>query len=191
MNDFQYYRQLSFEELITDPEFRRWVFSPSEASDKYWRGLTKKYPETSKRVEEARSFLLSTRLHFEVKKYSIGKIEENLKKVIHRRDLEQGNRLLVLRRKLQALPAAKWWMIAACGLLVAAITIWTISGSSNDLIYKTNFGQWEVLSLPDGTSVHLNANSKLTLGKDWSEGSVQKVWLEGEAFFRSRRKNFR
>jgi ferric-dicitrate binding protein FerR (iron transport regulator) len=56
-------------------------------------------------------------------------------------------------------------------------------------VYTTAYGEKEQILLPDGSSVVLNANSKLRLSSDWdlnkagSEAIVREVWLEGEAFF--------
>ncbi len=189
MNDFEYYRQLSFEELIIDPKFRRWVFSPTKERSMFWQGLMERYSETSDKIFEARSFLLATKFHFEVKRYSEKEVEANLIEVLGRRDRDHQTLLRSLYKKLKDWSVTGRWMIAACGLFVVIIGGWFIlSNKSESKIYLTNYGQWEQLSLPDGSEVHLNANSKLTLGNDWSGGSIQKVWLEGEAFFDVRKK---
>ena len=49
--------------------------------------------------------------------------------------------------------------------------------------YRTDFGQWETVELPDGSVVELHANSELIVAKDWANGITRQVWLEGEAFF--------
>jgi len=60
--------------------------------------------------------------------------------------------------------------------------------STDRLIYTSNIefevplGQMSVVSLPDGTKVHLNSGSKLVYGSDFSSGN-RIVNLEGEAFF--------
>lgn len=57
------------------------------------------------------------------------------------------------------------------------------------LVYTTTYGETEHILLPDGSSVELNANSKLTVSSDWNaalqqdEAFVREVWLEGEGFF--------
>jgi ferric-dicitrate binding protein FerR (iron transport regulator) len=40
-----------------------------------------------------------------------------------------------------------------------------------------------MVELPDGSRVKLNANSELSLAKDWEIGENRKVYLTGEAFF--------
>jgi transmembrane sensor len=52
-----------------------------------------------------------------------------------------------------------------------------------ETIYKTPFGKTQKLTLPDGSTVILNANSKLHFSKNWSKTADRIVWLEGEAEF--------
>ena len=61
----------------------------------------------------------------------------------------------------------------------------TSVASANDAetMYKTPFGKTQKLTLPDGSSVILNANSKLRFSKNWSKTADRVVWLEGEAEF--------
>ncbi len=48
---------------------------------------------------------------------------------------------------------------------------------------KTAFGETLPFTLPDGSKVVLNANSKLTFSENWEEEDLREIWLEGEAFF--------
>ena len=55
--------------------------------------------------------------------------------------------------------------------------------------YQTEYGQLQVLMLPDSSRVTLNGNSTLSYRADWNASptgeteAVREVWLEGEAFF--------
>ncbi len=54
--------------------------------------------------------------------------------------------------------------------------------------YQTEYGQLQVIMLPDSSRVTLNGNSTLSYRADWSNptdqtGAVREIWLEGEAFF--------
>lgn len=50
--------------------------------------------------------------------------------------------------------------------------------------YKTNVGQVKKLELPDGTTVWLNAMSRIRIGQGFNNAATRSVYLdEGEAFF--------
>lgn len=49
--------------------------------------------------------------------------------------------------------------------------------------YRTAYGEWKKIELPDGSIVSLNANSELKFIKGWENGEPRQVWLKGEAFF--------
>lgn len=76
------------------------------------------------------------------------------------------------------------WTIAA-SILALVTAVWWIWGQPEQrlLTYETGYGETEVLLLDDGTSVTLNANSKLTWNKDWEESGVRVAELVGEAYF--------
>jgi transmembrane sensor len=48
---------------------------------------------------------------------------------------------------------------------------------------ETQFQQRKQVTLPDGSLVTLNADSKLRIADNWGDASTREVWLEGEAFF--------
>lgn len=48
---------------------------------------------------------------------------------------------------------------------------------------KTHFGKTQKVTLPDGSTVLLNANSLLRFSKNWSKTADRIVWLDGEAEF--------
>ena len=41
----------------------------------------------------------------------------------------------------------------------------------------------QMIELPDGSELMLNANSSIQFNQDWSEGNNREVWLTGEGFF--------
>lgn len=50
-------------------------------------------------------------------------------------------------------------------------------------VFETGIAQRVLLTLPDGTSVILNRDSRLSYNKDWSANKTREIWLEGEASF--------
>lgn len=77
----------------------------------------------------------------------------------------------------------KWAIAASVLALVSAI--WLVWGQQeqNLLTYETGYGQTEEILLDDGTSVTLNANSRLIWNKEWEKSGVRAAELVGEAYF--------
>ncbi|MDF9797941.1 transmembrane sensor [Catalinimonas alkaloidigena] len=80
------------------------------------------------------------------------------------------------------LPYKKWLSIAATisGLILLA-TVGLLFLYPNETVYETAYGETKSITLPDGSSVTLNANSSLLVKNDFSD--QREVWLDGEAFF--------
>ncbi|GAB3039503.1 FecR family protein [Spirosoma pulveris] len=53
-----------------------------------------------------------------------------------------------------------------------------------DLTCQTAFGKMSTLTLPDGSTVTLNGNSRLRYAPRWTSHQTREVWLDGEGFFR-------
>jgi transmembrane sensor len=95
--------------------------------------------------------------------------------------------------KIRRLPLQRKWLSVAATvsvLLLSGLVYLYFSGAYRPTqVYTTAYGEKEQIILPDGSSVVLNANSKLTLSSDWnlnkvgSEAFVREVWLDGEAYF--------
>jgi ferric-dicitrate binding protein FerR (iron transport regulator) len=78
-----------------------------------------------------------------------------------------------------------WWAAAAASVFI----IWCLTGSSESISSKaidntvsTNTGYKASISLPDGSKVWLNGDSKITYDGDL-KGNTREVFLSGEAFF--------
>jgi ferric-dicitrate binding protein FerR (iron transport regulator) len=78
-------------------------------------------------------------------------------------------------------------LVAASFLLVAATSVWLFLKYENQNVYltevKTVFGEIKRITLPDGSTVVLNANSVLKVPKVWKDNGKRNVWIEGEAYF--------
>jgi ferric-dicitrate binding protein FerR (iron transport regulator) len=78
-------------------------------------------------------------------------------------------------------------LVAASFLVIAATTIWMFLKYENQNIYlsevKTVSGEIKRITLPDGSTVVLNANSILKVPKVWKDNAIRNVWIEGEAYF--------
>lgn len=109
--------------------------------------------------------------------------------------------LAAIRQRMNPLPSplvetpirhVNWWHQSRrwAAVLVGALLL--ITGAfygyqelyPKDLMYQTAFGKVGTLTLPDGSVVTLNGNSRLRYAPRWSGHQTREVWLDGEGFFR-------
>ncbi len=84
---------------------------------------------------------------------------------------------------IYTLPRTRFISIAATILLAALTGIYLAFFQSSGLnSYQTAFGETETITLPDGSTVVLNANSTLSFDEEQWETS-RLITLDGEAFF--------
>ena len=85
----------------------------------------------------------------------------------------------------------RWWGIAAAVVLLAIVGFWAINqgntgpdGKGNAIasVVETQRGEVQVFELPDGSRVHLNADSRLSLAEGFNDKD-RRVMLEGEGYF--------
>ncbi len=193
MAKMEAYERFEFEQFIEDPQFRHWVFSPTEEEQIFWQNFLTIYPHKQVVVQEARTFLQGTIEFFDRQKANEQQFQERLENVLERVDgsrvksdqiideaVTPGDPRLV--RKQQRFQASRI-AIAASIVLLLAFGGWFFTIYLGSTVYTTNFGEWKTIELPDGTTVQLNANSRLSRKKNWEEGDDRVVYLKGEAFF--------
>jgi len=78
-----------------------------------------------------------------------------------------------------------WKWAASLLLLIAAISVWAAIHYWHPAAttYATSQMEQHIVTLPDGSKVRLNRNSKISFARGFS-GSTRKISLTGEAFFR-------
>jgi len=81
----------------------------------------------------------------------------------------------------QASGTLRWVWYAAAAVAIFAVTYLVFLLPADDTIYQTAQTTREI-SLPDGSEVTLNANSRLSFSADFGK-EIREVELQGEAFF--------
>ena len=77
------------------------------------------------------------------------------------------------------------WIRSAAAALLLMTASWFVFQYVNptQVIVQTQFGEHQSIQLPDGSKVTLNANSKLSFEKDWTDPDSRMLSLQGEAYF--------
>jgi transmembrane sensor len=81
----------------------------------------------------------------------------------------------------------RWWWAASVIVLISA-AFYLLSDSIFYRTYSANNGVIKTVALEDGSKVTLNANSSITVPRDFMGDQSREVWIHGEAFFEVARK---
>ena len=184
------------EDLLCDESFLAWYFKTDPRAIEKWEQYIAANPDSDHRAEQAVEFLNSLRFkEAELDEAQITRAESLL--------LEKIRKAAPAAQSSSAVPPASvvsplstvpstpvrtllqrrsWWIAASVILIIAGTYIgYRITGAKPEL--HTQFGEIKNNSLPDGTEVVVNADSRITYSTGWQDGKDREVWLKGEAFF--------
>lgn len=169
------------EELLTDESFINFCLDQNRADKIKWTEFIENHPSEAARLDELRTIVILTRRGIE--------------------DIELKNQIAALETKIdrseentviQSAPTVKkrrlqWIMAAASLTVIAGAAVFYRTGNhaqpqTRSLSYVTQPAEKKSITLPDGSTVILNAGSKLFMEPSFGEND-RKVRLEGEAFF--------
>lgn len=170
----------NIEELLCDEGFLAWYFKKDQANIELWETRIKNDPEQQKIADEAILILEKIKLKEEdIDKAHIEKAEGRLfEKIdaISASDVASPPVRSINSRKMLR------WVVAAIFLVTVGLGLFKYFQSGKPSI-ETRYAEIKKESLPDGSQVTLNANSKITFGKSWEKETDREVWVNGEAFF--------
>ncbi len=172
------YTDYSVMDFVMDERFQRWVLHPEPSDHSFWNQWLSQHPEKKAAIEEAARLLL-------LQQYPIAPWPA------HRMQKVKEN---IQQSPPDAVPSASQkfsikhsYRVAAAVLILAAAVMVFRYKSIQTTTYQTAYGQTKAFSLPDSSSVLLNANSSLRYSRHWNTDKPREVWLEGEAFFKVRK----
>jgi transmembrane sensor len=174
------YTQYTAEDFILDEYFQTWVKHPDKESDLFWNTWLAANPHKRDTVEEARQAIQE--LHFAEHMPPEETSEEVWQKIVKANDAYDRQQ----RHKSTPLFwLNNWYKLAAVftGALITALGLFYILGKERKVEYTTRYGETQHITLPDNSTVVLNANSTLRFAPGWDTQPDREVWLEGEAFF--------
>lgn len=118
----------------------------------------------------------------EVDKAYIRKRWDSLRKRTKEITGELGSDLKVVSKRSRL----KYYLITAASIAAAFLLVFSFLGqqkvSSKDVVVATKMGSKTNMKLPDGSTVWLNAGSKISYGEDFGK-TTRDVQLSGEAYF--------
>lgn len=166
--------QFNAEDFLVDSTFQQFCTGTDKICVGYWEKYIAAHPEQANVIAEAK------RLHFILSgnKRPLNNQLGSLKEIY---DSEHS---LKISRNY------KWLKIAAAILLITGIgflyQVYDVgkkeSAVSIAKTFKTKSGERKKITLPDGSTILLNAQSSLSIGKEFNE-TCRVVALKGEAYF--------
>jgi transmembrane sensor len=190
------YATYSAVDLALDDQFRRWVIDPTHEREAYWQSFLDKHPDQQAVVEEAR--MLVSRLIVNVEEASPETLQRMWAAIQQGQPTDQDITYLTLDDDdtpvVPLTDTRRWWQRGtsvpglyrvAAGLVVFLFggLLWWQLRPAEPMLYQTAFGKTQSVTLPDGSVVTLNGNSRLTVPGEWADEETRVVNLDGEAFF--------
>jgi transmembrane sensor len=177
------YHQYGVQEFLMDDYFQQWVHQPDWESNAFWKTWLLQHPEKGESIEEARQLLAELSFQEDLpSRESRERVWQQIMATNADRDDEKSGQA---GRTVQPKSYRYWQGIAAsfAGIIVLAGLLWFYLQQPQIIKYQTGFAEIQSIVLPDGSKVKLNANSTLSLKKNWQKATFREVWLNGEAFF--------
>jgi ferric-dicitrate binding protein FerR (iron transport regulator) len=173
------YRSFGPTDFVFDEPFRRWVLAPDDETQRFWADFLAENPHQREAVAEARLLVLYGEVPPAVPTDQLDRSWQRLRASLDADDVS-GKPLI------QPHPAfgRRWLGVAAsvAVLLLAGIGLWLYLRPEAGQTYQTAFGETRTFTLPDGSRVTLNGNSRLRFLAG-EAGEARQAWLDGEAFF--------
>jgi ferric-dicitrate binding protein FerR (iron transport regulator) len=190
------YTRYSVTDFADDPGFRSWVNGTDPAAVAFWEDWVARHPGRRDDVEGAVRLVRLLDAH-QAPSLPAAQVQAEVDKF--RRAIAGGGEAAVPGTRTTPRRAVHpWWAmtptwrVAAvlAGLLVlAGPAYWALRPWLHPThTISTPLGGLQRVTLPDGSTVALNANSRLRYARDWSPDAPREVWLEGEAYFQVTKK---
>lgn len=191
MKDF---RLFDISDFVMDDDFIRWVNERRNDDNVFWENWLNQHPDKHMVVAEARRILESIgteqRIISEVEKqHEINRLLQTIRSNIQETQLK--GRIVRISKK--------WWFAAATVLFAIAATVvyfitkqekrvekftYAAITSTKPLIENINTSEKPItLKLPDGSTVELSGNSRISYSNNFDSIDTRDVYLSGEAFF--------
>jgi ferric-dicitrate binding protein FerR (iron transport regulator) len=185
-------KYIGVEDLLLDETFLSWYFRTDEHWFRQWEAWMASDPQRRARARQAVAFLRTLTLEEKAipadaitqsESLLLARIKEAEQRVVLPVPGVPANRILEGGRSAGHNRVRRLWVAAACMLLVAAGIYTLVKLPRVPPVVHTAYGEIKENRLPDGTTVVVNADSKLIFSSGWKDGKDREVWLTGEAFF--------
>lgn len=172
--------------FLMNPEFIRWVKSPDDELEIYWKNWLVANPDSIEALKEARELVNGIKFankipNEDLKNSALSEILKESEFSSSRKNIKEG----------RSLPNLKFILKVAAALVSGFLFYWYFYQLSNEkpvqpeialMEKQANIGEKLSFTLSDGTRVWLNSKSKLIFPQKF-EDSTRRVELIGEGYF--------
>ncbi|HTJ14315.1 MAG TPA: FecR domain-containing protein [Dinghuibacter sp.] len=166
------YDGYSLLDFICDPFFQDGIIHPEGDAAAFWQEWKTNNPEKTDTIEKAAKVLQT--LTFREDFPGEGQTTRSLEEVRAKIKEHQVKRL--------------WWPAVAVAASIALAVVGYMTIQKKATVKTTAFGEMSAITLPDSSTVVLNAHSSVRYNPGWKPGRPREVWLEGEGYFNVKRK---
>jgi ferric-dicitrate binding protein FerR (iron transport regulator) len=175
------------DDLLAEASFRLWIAGEPGEHVAQWEHWARQNPDKKNLVEQARLILNGPPFSFMASEVDPKTIQVEWKKLVNR-TTGQSLKTHSIKEPNKGRPryVLRWGLRAAASIALLAVLFFLLQQYlfNPAVTHQTPFGRQLSFMLPDSTLIELNANSRLTYRKQ----NPRRVWLNGEAFFRVRKK---
>jgi transmembrane sensor len=180
------YSNYNTSDFLIDDTFVQWVREPDAQNTAFWQDIIANYPHKKKEIQRAIDTIHAAQ------EVPYPSLEADRKTAMWAHI--QAEKHVPELEIAYANPNRRLWkqLAIAATFLLFATGLWFFMQKSTPSVsdpilaskkVETQFQQRKQVTLPDGSLVTLNADSKLRIADNWGDGATREVWLEGEAFF--------
>jgi transmembrane sensor len=193
--DMKDFRLFEITDFVMDEDFSRWVLNNTPSDEEFWNNWLNQNPDKHLVIAEARKILQSLKVDQEpVSEQKLDFEVDRLMRTIQLQPQQEKRRVRVLQI------SSKWYAAAAILIAIITGTLYFINSSSGTsekdrYLYKAQVSsrhlvenintsdQKAKITLPDGSTVLLAPDSRISYSSSFDTLSTRDVYLSGEAFF--------
>ncbi len=175
-------KERKIQDLINNPSFINWANNTNAADIKYWNDWAISNGGRRELLEDAKMMIKGLPFN----KSTIPETTINASWAEMEAMIQQAPVTQIVEGKKEVLSKKWYWLLAAIVLLSLVYYVHNSSNSQSEAVWialQTDANSTESFDLPDGSTVTLNTNSKLSYQQDYLSQKQRTLHLEGEAFF--------
>ncbi|RPA68262.1 FecR family protein [Cyclobacteriaceae bacterium YHN15] len=185
------FKDYDIEHFLTDEFFIQWVKNPNENNQHFWEKWISEHPEKRRVVQQAASIIrsiqsdqntgISDALYVDMFE-NIIKAEEKKEPVKFKPDESNPWISIFSIRKIAAAVVLGFCIWISYDVMIKGVKIQTEIPQTLIVSRSNPAGKKSIISLSEGTKIHLNGESKIAYPEVFEKG-LRTVELEGEAYF--------
>lgn len=172
--DINLYATYTLEDFLNDDALIKWAKYPDAQNSAFWNDVILTFPDKTALIEEAVDIILL--LNQQISPDTT---------LLQSQVWEQIESSLNLKYNYRTTRIVRMWTrIAASILIILSLGMGGYYIYQNSMTeFHADYGKLKSLTLPDGSSVVLNSNSRITYAQKWKNGKSRELWMQGEALF--------